>query len=85
MCARYYGSVFHGRKINRLIFLGGEANHRQICQQIAQKLGIAAQIGDPFTRVLKSEDGIDSCIDRRSPQPAWAVAMGCVLANMNGG
>ncbi len=85
MCVRYYGSVFQGRTINRLIFLGGESTHRQTCQRIAKELGIAAQIGDPFTRVLRNSDGIDMCIDRRSPQPAWAVAMGCALVNMNGG
>jgi len=83
MCVRYYGSVFQGGAINRLIFLGGEANQRAICQQIARTLGIAAQIGDPFCRVLRSNDGIDFSIDRRSPQPAWAVAMGCALVEVN--
>jgi type IV pilus assembly protein PilM len=85
MCVRYYGSVFHGSQVQRLIFLGGEANQHQLCQQIAQRLGISAQIGDPFARVLRGDNGIDASIERDGPQPAWAVAMGCALVEVNQG
>ena len=38
---------------------------------------LAAQIGDPLVRMGRISDiGIESGIDRRQPQPAWAVAIG---------
>ena len=38
---------------------------------------LAAQVGDPLVRMSRiSEVGIESGIDRRQPQPSWAVAIG---------
>jgi hypothetical protein len=38
---------------------------------------LSAQIGDPLMRMGKTtEVGVESGIDRRQPQPAWAVAIG---------
>jgi Tfp pilus assembly PilM family ATPase len=63
--------------VQRLIFVGGEANQRSLCQHIARELGVAAQVGDPLVRMGKSSDvGIESGIDRRAPQPAWSIAIG---------
>ena len=40
-------------------------------------MGLAAQVGDPLVRMGRiSEIGIESGIDRRQPQPGWAVAIG---------
>jgi type IV pilus assembly protein PilM len=80
LCRRYYEATFPSRPVDRLIFLGGEARHRGLCQSIAQHLGIAAQVGDPLVRMGRtSEVGVESGIDRRQPQPAWAVAIGLSL------
>ena len=77
LCRRYYEAAFHNQPVQRLIFVGGEANQRGLCQQIAREMGVAAQVGDPLARMGKfSRVGIESGIDRRVPQPAWAVAMG---------
>jgi type IV pilus assembly protein PilM len=77
LCRRYYETTFQGRPIDRLVFVGGEARQKGLCQQIARAMGLAAQVGDPIVRLAKnSEIGIDSGIDRRQPQPAWAVAIG---------
>ena len=77
MCRRYYESTFPEKPIDRLIFVGGEARQRQLCQQVAREMGLAAQVGDPLVRIGRiSEIGIESGIDRRQPQPAWAVAIG---------
>ncbi|MFI5380136.1 MAG: pilus assembly protein PilM [Tepidisphaerales bacterium] len=76
-CRRYYEASFPNRPIGRLVFVGGEAKQRWTCQQIAQELGIAAQVGDPLVRMGRISDiGPESGIDRRQPQPNWAVAIG---------
>jgi len=77
MCRRYYEGTFPNSPIDRLIFVGGEARQRVLCQTIAQELSLAAQIGDPLVRMGRvSEIGFESGIDRRQPQPGWAVAIG---------
>ena len=77
LCRRYYEAAFTNQPLERLIFVGGEARQRGICQTIARELGIAAQIGDPMARMARTTTvGIESGIDRRQPQPAWAVAIG---------
>jgi type IV pilus assembly protein PilM len=77
LCRRYHEATFPNQPVQRLVFVGGEANQRDMCQQIARGLGIAAQIGDPLARINKiSEITPETGIDRRRPQPAWAVAIG---------
>ena len=77
LCRRYYEATFPSKPVDRLIFVGGEARQRALCQQIAAEMGLAAQVGDPLVRMGRiSEIGIESGIDRRQPQPGWAVAIG---------
>lgn len=77
LCRRYHESTFPNKPVMRLVFVGGEARQRVLCQSIAQQLGIAAQVGDPMVRMGRvSEVGIECGIDRRLPQPSWAVAIG---------
>ena len=77
LCRRYYESTFPKNPIDRLVFIGGEARQKSLCQQIARRMGLAAQVGDPMVRLNKNSDmGIDNGIDRRQPQPGWAVAIG---------
>jgi hypothetical protein len=84
LCRRYYESTFPSKPVDRLIFVGGEARHRPLCQQIARELGLAAQLGDPLVRMGRvSEVSIESGIDRRQPQPAWAVAIGLSMGPVN--
>ncbi|HVT82354.1 MAG TPA: pilus assembly protein PilM, partial [Phycisphaerae bacterium] len=80
LCRRYYESTFPSKPLDRIIFVGGEARQRGLCQHIAREMGLAAQVGDPLVRMGRiSEVGIESGIDRRQPQPGWAVAIGCSL------
>lgn len=80
MCRRYYEATFPNRPVERLIFIGGEAKHRGLCQFIAQELSLAAQVGDPLVRMGRVSDiGLESGIDRRQPQPNWTVAIGLSL------
>ena len=75
MCVRYYESVFPGRTVDRVIFVGGESRHVANCQRIARELGLPATLGDPLARLMK--DGVtQTSVDLRQPQPGWAVAVG---------
>lgn len=92
LCRRYYEATFPAWPLDRMIFVGGEARQRMLCQQIARRMGLAAQVGDPLVRLGRTSDvGMDSGIDRRQPQPAWSVALGLsmgqapVLAASEGG
>jgi type IV pilus assembly protein PilM len=63
--------------ISRLVFVGGEARQLGICRQIAKEMALPAAIGDPMCRMNRNSSvGIESGIERRLPQPAWAIAMG---------
>jgi len=73
---RYYDSVFPARPVERVIFLGGPAQDRKLCQRMAQQLGLPAQLGDPLAQVKSSAS---KELDCREPQPAWAVAIGLSL------
>jgi type IV pilus assembly protein PilM len=80
LCRRYHEATFPSRPVERLVFMGGEARQRTLCMQIAREMGIAALLGDPMVRMARNSDlGIESGIDRRQPQPAWAVAIGLSL------
>jgi len=79
-CLRYHDSVFRNQAIERAIFLGGQAHDKRLCQAIAQRLNVPAQVGDPLVRVQRvGPAGLDSVLDRREPQPRWAVAVGLSL------
>ena len=76
-CLRYYESVFRSRPVERAIFLGGQAHDKQLCQSLARRLSLPAQIGDPLLRVKRTDAaGPREGLDQREPQPDWAVAVG---------
>ncbi|MGN6367225.1 MAG: pilus assembly protein PilM [Phycisphaerae bacterium] len=75
LCLRYYESIFPGRTVDRAIFTGGESRHIALCQEIAQRLGVPATLGDPLARL--SKDAVaKTTVDLRQPQPGWAIAAG---------
>ncbi len=79
-CLRYYESVFPANPIERAIFLGGQALDRRLCQGVARRLELPAQIGDPLARIGGSGQWAGgNTLDRRKAQPAWAVAVGLSL------
>ncbi|HEX3357218.1 MAG TPA: pilus assembly protein PilM [Tepidisphaeraceae bacterium] len=84
LCRRYHESTFPNKPVDRLIFVGGEARQRTLCSHIAREMGLAAQVGDPLVRMGRISDvGIESGIDRRQPQPNWAVAIGLSIGPGN--
>jgi len=79
-CLRYYDSVFINRPIERVVFLGGEAHDKPMCQTLAQRLGLPAQIGDPLTQIeLDPRSTTPSDGDYPAGHPNWAVAVGLSL------
>lgn len=76
MCLRYHGSRFSDRRIDRTVFVGGEARQLEMCQRIARSLRLAAQAADPLARVARTGNEPSVGVDPRQPQPGWAVAMG---------
>lgn len=77
MCRRYHEATFPAAPVDKLIFVGGEAKQKGLCAHVARELGLAASVGDPVARMAKDfEFPPDSGIDRRGPQPDWAVAIG---------
>ncbi len=77
-CLRYYESVFRNQSVERAIFVGGQAYDKALCQAIAKRLNLPAQIGDPLLRIERSP-AADAAIGSRQPQPDWAVATGLSL------
>jgi Tfp pilus assembly PilM family ATPase len=77
LCHRDFTAAFPQFPIERLVFVGGEARQRSLCKRIAKRLRLPGQIGDSIRRMIwNSKIGIESAIDRRLPQPAWAAAIG---------
>lgn len=80
LCLRYYEAMFPTRRVQRAIFIGGEARHLGLCQHIARTLRLPAHVADPLARVGRGGGEKTFGIDLREPQPAWAVALGLCLS-----
>lgn len=80
MCLRYHESLFPGKRPDRVVFTGGEARHRALCQHVARVLRMNAQLADPLARLGRDSGAVISGVDLNGPQPGWAVALGVALA-----
>lgn len=80
LCLRYHDAMFPGRRVSRAIFVGGEARNRAMCQLIAERLRLSAQIADPLVRLARSGSEFTQEVDLKKPQPGWAVALGLCLS-----
>lgn len=81
LCRRYYETTFPQQPIQRLIFVGGEARQKALCQHIAKAMGLAAQVGDPMSRLVRGSD-VEL---EKIPQPNWAVAIGLSMGPAGAG
>lgn len=75
-CLRYHQSLFGGRRVDRVIFMGGEARHRGLCQHIARRVKAPAHVADPLARMART--GKEPChgVDFGAMQPGWTTAFG---------
>ena len=79
-CQRYHDLMFENQQVKKVIFLGGMAKNKTICQKLAQGLRLPAQLGDPLARVLpQSRTGKHSDLEEGQSYTDWAVAFGLSL------
>ena len=79
LCMRYHSAVFNGRRVDRLIFLGGESRSTSLCRGLARSLNVSAQLGDPMARYATGPN--DSMLPEPGHvSPSWAVACGLCTA-----
>lgn len=63
-----------------MIFTGGQAKDRQLCQEIAHSLNVPAQIGDPLAAMRPGNTPDASSGEARSTtDPDLAVSVGLSL------
>lgn len=80
MCLRYHQGLFGDRKIDRAIFVGGEARQGWLCQHVVKALRVPAQMGDPLARLDATRPPPTPGLSLGQPQPGWAVACGLCSA-----
>ena len=76
MCTRYHTALFRDRRIDRVVFLGGEARDTGLCQSLASGLRLPAKVGDPMARFLINGAAPKGLPDPQATHPGWAVACG---------
>lgn len=83
-CMRYHESVFPNEGVERLVLLGGQAYDKRLCQAVAQRLNLAAHIGDPLVKISRQGAAtLTTGLDMTGAQPDWAVAVGLSLGSAN--
>jgi type IV pilus assembly protein PilM len=77
-CLADHNGTFPGAPVDRVVVCGGEARNRLVFKYISAAVEVATQIGDPMVRLSKSAQA-GAGIDRRQPQPMWAVSLGLTM------
>ncbi|MEO0511645.1 MAG: hypothetical protein AAF108_01945 [Planctomycetota bacterium] len=76
IAVRYHRGVFPSKRVSRVVFTGGGARCLDLCRRIAERLGVAAQLGDPLAGAERLA-GIDAVgVDLSEPTPAFSAAFG---------
>ena len=77
LCVSYHNALYSQRRIDRIVFLGGEANQRAMCRRIASELRLPGTLGDPLARMVGEELKKAAVgVDLTQSQPNWAVPLG---------
>ncbi len=91
-CRRQFGMMYRKARVERLIFLSGQAVSTDICATIAKQLEMPAQLGDcltaveladphgPGTGLERGKGRLGKPIDRRDCRINWAVAFGLSMS-----
>ena len=85
-CVRYHDLMFTKYPVGKVIFVGGQAHNKQLCQKLAQNLGLPAQLGDPMAGIESNyRTGPHSDLNSDQSNCDWTVAygMGMGLKNIN--
>ncbi|MCG8406512.1 MAG: pilus assembly protein PilM [Phycisphaerales bacterium] len=77
LCMRYYAVTFRGQKPESLTLVGGDAHEPTLSKIISEAIDVPCLIGHPLRGMGRL--GLIGGRDRRTFQPAWAVAGGLTL------
>ncbi len=77
----FYRSRHKETPVSRAVLTGGTAGLPEVVSLIAQKLGIEAQLADPFTRLIKEGEILAKLPEGTSP--LYAIAMGLALKEVS--
>ena len=83
MCLRYHHALFPTTKVDRVVFVGGQAKHQAVCEHLARSLNLEAQVLDPMACLARAGRVPTSGIDLSTPQPGWAAVVGGALSPMD--
>ena len=83
MCMRYHNALFPSLRVERVVFVGGQAKSQVLCEHLARTLNLEAQVLDPLACLARSGKVPTSGVDLRSPQPGWATVVGGALSPMD--
>ncbi|MEY3022709.1 MAG: pilus assembly protein PilM, partial [Planctomycetota bacterium] len=76
MCARYHAALFRDRRIDRVVFLGGEARDVGLCQALAASMRLPAKAGDPLARYVSNGAAPADLPEPDAAHPGWAAVCG---------
>jgi Tfp pilus assembly PilM family ATPase len=80
-CLQYYESVFRAGDVDRIVFTGGQAQDRRVCQELAKMVNLPAEIGDPLAAVGCTE--AEPSNPEHQPQPGYAVSVGLSIGDLD--
>ncbi len=78
-CLRYYEAMFRKSGVDRMIFTGGQAKDRKLCQSLAQRMNLPAQIGNPMVGLKVGENAKAFLGENQSFRPGLTVGIGLSL------
>ena len=78
-CMRYYESTFRTSEVEQIIFTGGQAEDKELCQNMAQHLNRPAQIGNPLAEMQAGNPNDESGKTQSTLHPDLAVGVGLSL------
>ncbi len=77
LCLRYFAVTFRGQRPESITFVGGDAHEPVLMAILGENIDIPCTIGHPLRGVHQAD--LIGGPDRRTFQPAWAVAAGLAL------
>jgi Tfp pilus assembly PilM family ATPase len=83
MCLRYHDSLFPGRRIDRAVFVGGEARNKGLCQHVARTLRVPAHVADPLAGMSRTGKEPTPGMDPGLAQPGWCVSVGLCMSPLD--
>ena len=79
-CLRYYEATFRkSGGVDRMIFTGGQAKDKRLCQALAQRMNLPAQIGNPMVGLKVGENAKAFLGENQSFRPGLTVGIGLSL------